>query len=1097
MKLELLNFRKYKKYCIEFTDSKCILLKGISGVGKSTILESIRWCLYGKLRDIYNYNIGESKKPVCSVILTLQNYKITRSKNPESLELIYESVKYNDEIAQNMINLYFGDYKFWNYSIYCVQNENNILLDGSERDKIDLLNTITFLNCDPSEYIDKIGKYIKDLKVQIEVANHKFNYELQKYNEFLETYKNKIISDSLLDSETLETFKNNILITETQLESMYKLQICNKSNLELYNTYTLKIAEYNSQLSQIQKVDLSILKTQISDSEKFLQRYKNNLQSYTNYKNNLESIYKLKPILQTYNVQFDSELYSKITELESQICNKTSEFENCNFKYKKYKELYNLYKISNIQDPNIELNLKNVEFESLSLEYSNYNMYTKNLEYCNTLKNQISVLESQKPIYTDYTTLEVEYLKLQNILKLKEPILYNNSIKNKINELESKILNYIYNSNCEYIIDYNTLSKEWEVYNYESEYCNSLNLEYSKECISNFISQKSDLLYVQSYLNICKTLETLIMEYSKLQVSNLEYLESQLQIYNTKYLNSINSKNLLQCPHCSKYCRINDSILLKSSESPISDLEISEIKTTIQKIQTDIETCKIKQNLESQILYNTNLKNNIHHLLIICEKYNYTIDNILDSNSINLLEFQIQKLKNFQIINKPVVSVNDYNLYLQYTNHKSNLDQYKSLYNLNLEPFKDIDFINLQNTYDSIGFNLDQIKTQNSNYTKINIQISQLQKIIADIDLKEYTKPLCDLESLKNTINVLSTEAVKYNLYKKELEQLYLELQNPKLEDLESQITYFETTLHSLENQIQNFKTLKIKYQSEYSKNTVLLSEYNTLKSKLEYLESLQFDFDSDLDYTILETELYNKLLKLKEIYDSQLEINTVYDSLNNNIQSYKKQLSELQIYPDLDSNILKLQEYLTFCKTKIQNHTDYTLYLEKYNNLNNTRNEYIQYSTDLKDSYTLENIAKETERNLLENTINLINAKLNDICNYIFDSNINVNVNLYKTLKNDNLKHSVNVNVSIDGVNYNIKNLSGGEKNRISLALTLALNSLNSCPFMLLDECMANVDELFREKCLKSIRYNTSKTLIIVSHVETEGYYDSVITLE
>jgi hypothetical protein len=147
----------------------------------------------------------------------------------------------------------------------------------------------------------------------------------------------------------------------------------------LYNTYTLKIAEYNSQLSQIQKVDLSILKTQISDSEKFLQRYKNNLQSYTNYKNNLESIYKLKPILQTYNVQFDSELYSKITELESQICNKTSEFENCNFKYKKYKELYNLYKISNIQDPNIELNLKNVEFESLSLEYSNYNMYTKNL----------------------------------------------------------------------------------------------------------------------------------------------------------------------------------------------------------------------------------------------------------------------------------------------------------------------------------------------------------------------------------------------------------------------------------------------------------------------------------------------------------------------------------------------------------------------------------------------------------------------------------------------------------------------------------------------------------------------------------------------
>jgi len=268
MKLALFNFRKYKTYTVEFSDSKCILLKGISGIGKSTILESIRWCLYGKLRDVYNYNIGESKKPQCVVILELQKYKIARSKNPEALELTFENQIYTDDVAQNIINNEFGDYKFWNYSSYCVQNENNILLEGSERDKIDLLNCITFHNSDPSESIDKISKYIKDLKIQIEVSNHKFNYELQRYNEFLKSYEGKIIQNSLLDAQTYTLVSENLRTAENQLQSLYQVQISNNTNLELYNTYKSKYTECELKLQNLKLVDLTALENKISKTSK-------------------------------------------------------------------------------------------------------------------------------------------------------------------------------------------------------------------------------------------------------------------------------------------------------------------------------------------------------------------------------------------------------------------------------------------------------------------------------------------------------------------------------------------------------------------------------------------------------------------------------------------------------------------------------------------------------------------------------------------------------------------------------------------------------------------------------------------------------------
>ena len=75
---------------------------------------------------------------------------------------------------------------------------------------------------------------------------------------------------------------------------------------------------------------------------------------------------------------------------------------------------------------------------------------------------------------------------------------------------------------------------------------------------------------------------------------------------------------------------------------------------------------------------------------------------------------------------------------------------------------------------------------------------------------------------------------------------------------------------------------------------------------------------------------------------------------------------------------------------------------------------------------------------------------------------------------------------------------LSGGERDRISLAITLALAKLNSCPLLLLDECMASLDANLKEASLKCLRHTLcgTKTIVVINHEGTEGHYDNVVVL-
>lgn len=51
------GIRCYNSSQFIFKEDKVTLIKGKSGIGKSTIFEAITWCLYGKIKGIKNKNI--------------------------------------------------------------------------------------------------------------------------------------------------------------------------------------------------------------------------------------------------------------------------------------------------------------------------------------------------------------------------------------------------------------------------------------------------------------------------------------------------------------------------------------------------------------------------------------------------------------------------------------------------------------------------------------------------------------------------------------------------------------------------------------------------------------------------------------------------------------------------------------------------------------------------------------------------------------------------------------------------------------------------------------------------------------------------------
>jgi DNA repair exonuclease SbcCD ATPase subunit len=151
----------------------------------------------------------------------------------------------------------------------------------------------------------------------------------------------------------------------------------------------------------------------------------------------------------------------------------------------------------------------------------------------------------------------------------------------------------------------------------------------------------------------------------------------------------------------------------------------------------------------------------------------------------------------------------------------------------------------------------------------------------------------------------------------------------------------------------------------------------------------------------------------------------------------------------------------------------------------------------------SLKNLVVEVTNSTLQNLVDSINNTTNSILEELFDNAIVVELKLYREMKTkQKVKPQVNISIYYNGNTYDsISSLSGGESDRISLAMTLALAIIHTSPVVFLDECLGSLDADLREECLETIKKflieQGNKTIVNIEHGGVCGMYDNTIDVK
>lgn len=145
---------------------------------------------------------------------------------------------------------------------------------------------------------------------------------------------------------------------------------------------------------------------------------------------------------------------------------------------------------------------------------------------------------------------------------------------------------------------------------------------------------------------------------------------------------------------------------------------------------------------------------------------------------------------------------------------------------------------------------------------------------------------------------------------------------------------------------------------------------------------------------------------------------------------------------------------------------------------------------------------AIEAERISLESAVSEINNYLSTILKRLFTTiPISVSLSTTKVLKSrkNAVSQRFDIKIFYNNSEYgSAKQLSGGEKDRLSLALTLAMSQKFGGSILFLDETLSSLDAELKSEAVTLLKeFAVSRSVIVISHEETEGIYDHVIRIK
>ena len=272
---------------------------------------------------------------------------------------------------------------------------------------------------------------------------------------------------------------------------------------------------------------------------------------------------------------------------------------------------------------------------------------------------------------------------------------------------------------------------------------------------------------------------------------------------------------------------------------------------------------------------------------------------------------------------------------------------------------------------------------------------------------------------------------------------------------------------------------------------------HSLLPSEISDKEPLtDSDFSNLLgDISLLKMELDKEKL-IRQKYDNLCKEK---DSLTNIVNNEEQLNLDREKYELYEKKEKKYRELCVNINEWIQLDKDRISYEKLKSDIKESSYKKEKYIERLKGLTKLRDHIKNAEKNSLDEFIQSLNDHASVyIDEFFLDEDILVELKTIQEGKTSGKeKIALHFDVTYRGMNGDLSFLSGGEKDRVNLAFTLAFSELVDTRMLLLDECISSLDAETTNIVLEHLKEKyKGKLMIVVSHQANLGFFDSVIQI-
>ena len=583
------------------------------------------------------------------------------------------------------------------------------------------------------------------------------------------------------------------------------------------------------------------------------------------------------------------------------------------------------------------------------------------------------------------------------------------------------------------------------------------------------------------------------------------------------------------------------SILKNMKHTPEPDLFIDNVKTTSTNIDKILE--KIKTNLEISTKNSNTLARKIKRLEDEKILFTKTIEKK------NMLEFHLQNSLDSKLdvnLETNLVSLNHKKeIYLankDLLKQKECKDKYDTLFEKNKKEVENLESIlltlskpdkkrmatlekarDLLKTLSSLekGLEIDYddqvILTESSLIDKykeeinsintykcpscsinLKIQDNQLVQLSVNSSGRSKQELLVLIQTCEKTLNTHKKNKILYERREKEYNDLFdvfeslqvesdLDQINIEKEHLEKNNTIYEETIKKI-NSIETDRLL-----SQYKKD---LDKYNNLKPIDNEIIITEDEYISILDTIAKNKEQLSQYnTTLSKIQTIKQEIENLPSIPSKDFESIETEKDKLEIYKDKST---KYKSYIDQLADWSRIHTDNLKYKEIENTVSTSHTEKEKLSDRMRCLVKLKEHVKNAERKCISDFIDSLNEHASLYIEQFFqDEDIKVELKTIQESKTGKEKISLNFEINYKQMTGDLSYLSGGEKDRVNLAFTLAFAELVNNRILLLDECISSLDGETTNIVLENLKEKyKGKLILLVSHQANIGFFDSVVNI-